>query len=59
MVGGRKKYTGKGPNQIEYEDEDPEIRQIFEQELSKRGLESRMPREIYEKKESTEAADHD
>jgi hypothetical protein len=39
-------------NQIEYEDEDLEIRQIFEQELSKRGVESRMPRAIYEKQQN-------
>ncbi|MDP2659358.1 MAG: ethanolamine ammonia lyase-activating protein, partial [Dehalococcoidia bacterium] len=29
-------------NQIEYENEDPEIRRMFETELSKRGVESRM-----------------
>ncbi|MDP2662885.1 MAG: ethanolamine ammonia lyase-activating protein, partial [Dehalococcoidia bacterium] len=31
-----------GGNQIEYEDEDPEIRKMFEAELAKRGLEPRM-----------------
>jgi hypothetical protein len=31
-----------GGDQIEYEDEDPVIRRIFEEELAKRGVESRM-----------------
>lgn len=31
-----------GGNQIEYEDEDPEIRRMFEAELAKRGVESKM-----------------
>lgn len=34
-------------NQIEYTDEDPWIRDTFEAELAKRGLESRMPKEAY------------
>lgn len=34
-------------NQIEYPDEDPWIRQTFEEELGKRGLESLMPDEAY------------
>jgi mannose-6-phosphate isomerase-like protein (cupin superfamily) len=33
----------KGGNQIEYEDEDPYIRKLFEQELAKNGVESKMP----------------
>jgi len=33
-----------GGCQIEYEDEDPYIRQLFEQELAKRGVECRMPK---------------
>jgi hypothetical protein len=32
----------EGGTQIEYEDEDPKIRQLFETELAKRGLQSRM-----------------
>jgi hypothetical protein len=37
-----------GPNSnIEYPDEDPWIRQKFEDELGKRGLESLMPDECY------------
>ena len=32
----------EGGTQIEYEDEDPKIRQLFEAELAKRGIESRM-----------------
>jgi len=33
----------EGGNQIEYEDEDPIIRQMFEEELRKNGVECRMP----------------
>ena len=33
----------EGGNQIEYEDEDPEVREMFEQELSKQGVELKMP----------------
>ncbi len=33
----------KGGNQIEYEDEDPAIRELFEAELAKAGVTSRMP----------------
>lgn len=41
------KYTGdfslkEGGNQIEYEDEDPIIRKMFEEELAKNGVECRM-----------------
>ena len=32
-----------GGNQIEYEDEDPAIRELFEQELAKNGVKSQMP----------------
>ncbi len=34
----------EGGNQIEYGDEEPEIREIFESELKRKGLESKMPR---------------
>lgn len=34
----------QGGWQIEYEDEDPEIRRIFEQECARSGAEVRMPR---------------
>jgi hypothetical protein len=40
-------FIGKGPNQIEYEDEDPEIRRAFENELAKNGLKSKMRPELY------------
>lgn len=40
--GGIAESVKSGGNQIEYEDEDPEIRRIFESELSKRGVESKM-----------------
>jgi hypothetical protein len=33
----------EGGRQIEYEDEDPRIREIFEAEMRKSGAESRMP----------------
>lgn len=47
--GGRTHRLGKtsirkGGNLIEYEDEDPTIREIFEAELRKSGVETRMPR---------------
>jgi len=32
----------KGGDQIEYEDEDPKIREMFEEELAKRGVQSQM-----------------
>lgn len=35
--------TKLGGNQIEYEDEDPEVRQTYEQELAKKGIEIRQP----------------
>jgi len=35
--------TKLGGNQIEYEDEDPEIRKTYEQELAQNGVELRMP----------------
>jgi hypothetical protein len=37
-------FIGKGSNQIEYEDGDPEIRAAFEAELAKNGLQSRCGR---------------
>jgi len=40
-------FIGKGPNQIEYEDEDPEIRHAFETELAKNGLKSKVRPELY------------
>jgi hypothetical protein len=42
-------FIGKGSNQIEYEDEDPEIRAAFEAELAKNGLQSKMRPELYVK----------
>jgi quercetin dioxygenase-like cupin family protein len=46
-------FIGKGPNQIEYDDEDPDIRKMFEYELAKNGLVSRMPKEIYENRKAS------
>lgn len=34
-------------NQIGYAEEDPEIRELFEEELAKRGIETRMPKKCY------------
>jgi len=34
----------EGGNQIEYEDEDPMIREMFEKELAKRGVQCQMPK---------------
>lgn len=36
-------HVREGGNQIDYEDEDPLVRKIFEEELRKTGVESRMP----------------
>ena len=35
-------------NNIQYPDEDPQIRETFERELEERGIESQMPDEAYE-----------
>jgi mannose-6-phosphate isomerase-like protein (cupin superfamily) len=40
---GITKDVKEGGDQIEYEDEDPRIRQMFEEELAKNGVESKMP----------------
>ncbi len=40
---GITKDVKEGGDQIEYEDEDPEIRETFEEELRRGGIESRMP----------------
>lgn len=40
-------YPRKASNRIELVDEDPEIREEFEEELAERGLSSRMPLECY------------
>ena len=44
---GRKSGSRERESQIEYPDEDPEVRKRFEAELAKRGVESRMPPEVY------------
>lgn len=36
-------HVREGGNQIDYEDEDPLVRKMFEEELKKSGVESRMP----------------
>lgn len=42
-------YDSKHPdNIIQYTEEDPKVRTIFEEELAERGMESRMPEECYE-----------
>ena len=39
---GTSESVKSGGDQIEYEDEDPRIRAMFEEELAKRGVENRM-----------------
>ena len=39
---GTSESVKNGGDQIEYEDEDPRIRIMFEEELAKRGVESQM-----------------
>lgn len=46
---GADPYLEKGRNQIEYWDEDPETRALYDLELSKRGLKTKMPVEIYQR----------
>jgi hypothetical protein len=36
-------HVREGGNQIDYEDEDPIVRKMFEEELRKSGVESKMP----------------
>jgi oxalate decarboxylase/phosphoglucose isomerase-like protein (cupin superfamily) len=45
--GHAEKLEDRAKDQIEYPDEDPFIRQKFEEELKKRGIESLMPAEAY------------
>ncbi len=44
---GGRRFQDVARDQIEYPDEDPWIRQTFEEELAKRGLTSLMPEEAY------------
>jgi len=41
----------KGGDQTEYADEDPEIRRMFEEELTKRGLKLRMDNSLYKRRD--------
>ena len=43
----RRKFEDRAKDQIEYPNEDPYIRQKFEEELGKRGIKSIMPAECY------------
>lgn len=47
FYGHAEKLEDRAKDQIEYADEDPAIRQRFEEELAKRGLSSLMPDEAY------------
>jgi len=47
FYGHAEKVEDRAKDQIEYPDEDPWIRQKFEEELAKRGLTSLMPEEAY------------
>lgn len=46
-IRGEQRLEGEGPGarrpQIEYEDEEPRIRELFEEECAKRGVKSKMP----------------
>jgi len=44
------KDVKSGGNQIEYHDEDPNIRKMFEEELAKSGTTTRMNPDFYKKK---------
>jgi hypothetical protein len=43
MTGGKGNNEEAGAQQIEYEDEDPAIRETYVRELAAKGLELRMP----------------
>jgi hypothetical protein len=45
--GHAEKVTDRAKDQIEYVDEDPSVRGLFEEELAKRGLKSSLSPEIY------------
>jgi hypothetical protein len=47
MTGRSERVEDLARDQIEYPDEDPFIRQKFEDELAKRGLTTLMPQEAY------------
>lgn len=49
ISGGAVESVKEGGNQLDYLDEDPEIRRVFEAELAKRGVESKMA-PFFEKK---------
>ena len=42
MLRGGEVSSKKGGRQVEYEDEDPEVHRLFEEELRKRGVTCRM-----------------
>ena len=45
---GGENIADRSQDQIEYPDEDPFIRQLFDEELGKRGMKSLMPQECYQ-----------
>jgi gentisate 1,2-dioxygenase len=47
LTGGTERVQDRARDQIEYLDEDPWIRQKFDEELAQRGLTSLMPAEAY------------
>jgi hypothetical protein len=53
----QEKSVKKGGDQIEYEDEDPKIRQVFEEALKKSGARSGMDAVIAKEKARAEAAE--
>ena len=49
--GHAEKVTDRAKDQIEYIDEDPEVRERFENELAKRGLKSQLDPRVYEERD--------
>lgn len=49
--GHAEKVTDRAKDQIEYVDEEPEVRQRFEEELAKRGLTSKLDPKVYEERD--------
>jgi hypothetical protein len=49
--GHAEKVEDRARDQIEYVDEDPAVRQMFEAELAKRGMQSEIPDVAYHKRD--------
>jgi hypothetical protein len=49
--GHAEKVEDRARDQIEYVDEDPAVRQMFETELAKRGMQSEIPAVAYQQRD--------